>query len=355
MKAVNQLPQRLMMRHFPLRRLQKFALLAALAVATFFFVQHLREKALHALPDRFTYFKIADPLPYCDTWKKHMPSTRDPATYRLYIEARKIWRSKIEWQLTHEEALRILTDVQQASQQGDWGARALMAYFYLHGLGPLDSNHVLDPDPVKAVEIARMAATAGQPWGLYDLGVAYEHGYGGAHYDVNLAWAYYLRAAQLGSPEAQMALANAYGEAARFDAVEAMRQCAYRQGHGAAALMLGVNRRAVKLDFKAAIQYFHEGVKFGSKPCAESLHQLFSTGYWIPTDEDEKQALKTLGIAIDLERTSRYRAIADALRINPDPKFSRLDEVLPLPPAKLPDWRGFEDALEPESKGPPIY
>jgi uncharacterized protein len=96
-------------------------------------------------------------------------------------------------------------------------------------------------------------------------------------------------------------------------------------------------------------------VKFGSKPCAESLHQLFDDGHWITTREEGKQVLKALGITVDLERTSRYRAIADALEINPDLKFSRLDEVLPLPPAKLPDWRGFEDALEPESTAPPTY
>jgi len=348
-----------MMPHFPLRRLPKFALLAALAVGVFFYVQHLREKALHALPDGFTYFKLSGPPPICDTWKKHMPATRDPAVYRLYIEARKVWRSKIAWQFTREEAMRILTDVRQVSEQGDWGARALMAYFYLHGLGPLDSNHVLDPDPVKAVEIARMAAAVMLPWGLYDLGVAYEHGYGGAHYDVNLAWAYYLKAAQLGSPEAQMALASAYGEAARFDAEEAMRQCAYRQGHGPAAFALGMDRQTeikdFKKDFKEAIKYFNDGVKFGCRNCADVMDQLFADGHWIMAKEEEKQALKTLGITVDLERSQRYLAISDALKINPDLKFSRLDDVLPLPPAKLPDWRGFEDALEPESTAPPTY
>jgi uncharacterized protein len=344
-----------MMRHFPMRRLSNFALLAALAIGAFFYVQHLREKALHALPDGFAYFKLTDPPPNCDTWKKHMPASRDPTAYRLYIDARKVWRSKIAWQFAREEAIRILTDVRQASELGDWGARALMAYFYLHGLGPLDSNHVLDPDPAKAVDIARKAAEIRLPWGLYDLGVAYEHGYGGTVYDVNLAWAYYLKAAQLGSPEAQMALADAYAESSRFDAEEAMEQCAYRQGHGPAAFALGVNRRAVKSDFKTAIKYFHDGVKFGSRDCANALEQLFMSGYWVTTNEEEKPALKALSITTDLVRRGRYLAISDALEINPDLKFSRLDEVLPLPPAKLPDWRGFEDALEPESTAAPTY
>ncbi len=230
-----------------------------------------------------------------------------------------------------------------------------MAYFYREGLGPYPSNHVLDPDPTKAVGIARMAAAAGQPWGLYDLGVAYEYGYGGAHYDVNLAWAYYLNAAQLGSPEAQMALASAYTKAAHFDAEETMEQCAYRQGHGPAAFALGVDRRAGKKDFKEAIKYFHEGVKFGCRNCADAMDQLFADGHWITTREEGKQALNALGIAVDLERSRRYLAISDALEVNPDLKFSRLDQVLPLPPAKLSDWRGIEDALEPESTAAPTY
>lgn len=57
-----------------------------------------------------TKFKINDPLPVCGHWKEHMPATRDAATYRLYIEARKLWRSKIAWQLTRDENTRILHD-----------------------------------------------------------------------------------------------------------------------------------------------------------------------------------------------------------------------------------------------------
>lgn len=281
-----------------------------------------------------------------------MPTTRDPATYHFYMEARKVWRSKIAWQLSREEAMRILTDVQQASRQGDWGARALMAYFYLNGLGPLDSNHVLDPDPVKAVDIARMAAAAGQPWGLYDLGVAYGRGYGGVPYDKDIAWAYYLKAAQLGSPEAQMALADAYAHAHLLDAEEVMEQCAYQQGHGPAAFALGVDRRASKRDFKEAIKYFHEGVKFGDEDCASALEQLFDAGHWVNTDEEGKAALTALGIAADPERSSRYKMIFDALKINPDLRLSRLDRVLPLPPAKLPAWNGIADTLEPEPAVP---
>lgn len=309
---------------------------------------------MHELPYGFRKFSVLDPLPECARWKDNMPSTRDPDTYRLYIAARKLWRSKIEWQLTHEEALQILTDVKTAANRGDWGARALMAHFYLEGLGPLESNNVLNPDPYKAVEIARMAAQAMQPWGLYDLGVAYEYGYGGAHYDIDLAWAYYLRAAQLGSPEAQMALARAYKDAGRRGDWATMLQCAYQQGHGPAAYELALSA-GVKKQYHDAISLYQEGVKFGSLDCARDLEVMFNDGYWDSGSDEERIILKSLGIEVDPERQKRYIEIYNALQINPDLKLSRLDHVLPLPPAKLPAWSGVEDAVTPESTGRPTY
>jgi TPR repeat protein len=330
------------------------ALLVVLAVGAFFLNSYLQERALHALPYGFKKFSLDDPLPACARWKEHMPASRDPAAYRLYIEARKVWRSKIGWQFTREEATRILTDVKKAADLGDWGARALMAHFYLRGLGVLESNHVLDADPDKSVEIVRMAAKAMQPWGLYDLGVAHEHGYGGAHYDVDLAWAYYLRAAQLGSPEAQMTLAQAYSEAGRRGDEATMLQCAYHQAHGPAAHELALNAR-VSMKFQEAIRIYQNGVKFGSLECARDLRIMFNQGYWARNSEKEKDALRPLGIKVDAERERRYEAIYDALEINPDLKLSRLDQVLPLPPAELPPWSGVEDAVEPEAYDKPTY
>jgi TPR repeat protein len=336
------------------RWLYCLVLLASLVAAAFFLPSYLQKRALHALPYGFKKFSLDDPLPACARWKEHMPASRDPAAYRLYIEARKVWRSKIGWQFTREEATRILTDVQKAAKLGDWGARALMAHFYLHGLGVLESNHVLDADPDKSVEIVRMAAKAMQPWGLYDLGVAHEHGYGGAHYDVDLAWAYYLKAAQFGSPEAQMALAQAYSAAGRRGDEVVMLQCAYQQGHGPAAYKLAI-KAGVNGRYQEGIRICQEGVKFGSPDCAGELKNIFKNGYWDSDTNEEKNILRPLGIRVDAERERRYEAIYDALEINPDLKLSRLDQVHPLPPAKLPPWSGVDSAVEPESNGRPTY
>lgn len=149
-----------------------------------------------------------------------------------------------------------------------------------------------------------------------------------------------------------MALADAYSRADRMDAQETMLQCAYKQGHGAAADALAVKRSAVDRNYQKAIEIYQDGVKFGCHGCATALNQLFNDGYWFP---DQKQGLTALNITEDQQRAQRYQEIANALQINPDLKFTRLDQVLPLPPAKLPSWNGLKDALEPASTAPPTY
>jgi TPR repeat protein len=327
--------------------------LAAVA-GIYAYAQHVQYVKMHTIPADLQAFDVNGPIPTCGQWKDTMPRTRDPAAYRLYINARKLWRSKIEWQLTRQEAFSILHDVQAAANQGDWGARALMAYFYRSGLGPLDSNHVLDPDGNKSVEIVRAAVEAGQAWGYYDLGVAYEHGYGGAAQDEKIAWAYYLKAAELGSPEAQMALASAYLKAERDDAEEAIVTCAYKQEHGPAAYKLGSYAKLRK-NFGAALEYYQAGTKFGSEPSAAALMFLFDTEKWNSREKQDQAALRELGILPDPERKRRYKQIDQALDINPDLKLARLNQVLPLPPAELPAWNGIQDAIEPEPDGPPSY
>ena len=325
-----------------------------IASAIYFIHRHLEYVKMHTIPAGLQAFDVNGPVPNCGRWKDTMPKTRDPATYRLYINARKLWRSKIEWQLTRQEALSILHDVQAATNQGDWGARALMAYFYRSGLGPLDSNHVLDPDPEKSVEIVRGAVAAGQAWGYYDLGVAHEHGYGDAVLDTQIAWAYYRKAAELGSPEAQMAVASAYLKAKRDDAEEAMVMCAYKQGHGPAAYKLGSYAKLRK-DFGTAVEYYQAGTKFGNKHAAAALMFFFDIEDWNLRDKEDQKALKHLGVMPDPERERRYNDISNALDINPDLRLTRLDQAVPLPPAELPKWQGIQDAIEPEPDGPPTY
>ena len=309
---------------------------------------------MHTMPPGLSEFKVTDPPPVCGRWKDHMPRQRDLEAYRLYIKARTFWRSKVEFEFTREELLGILSDVKFASEKGEWGARALLAHFYLEGLGPLDTNKVLDSEPEKGVQIIRHAVAAGQAWGYYDLGVAHQYGYGGAAMDEAISWAYYRRAAELGSPDAQMALAEAYENAKRPNDALYLRMCAYKQQHGPAAMFLG---RDAKLsgDYSQALKYYQDGVRFGSKEAAAALMLFFGVTRWQSYTVEQMSQLRELELKPDVEREDRYDKILEALELNPDLRLKLLDKVLPLPPAELPKWNGVQDAIEPETDGPLSY
>lgn len=299
-------------------------------------------------------FNVENDLPSCKRWKENMPSTRADAPYRRYIAARKLWRSKIEWQLTKDELLSIYADVSSAANQGDWGARALLAKFYREGLGPLDTNHILDPAPDKAVEIVHAGVKAGQPWAFYDMGVAHEHGYAGIESDREIAWAYYLKAAEMGSPDAQLALADAYGGMKLWEKEKSMLICAYHQEHGPAAYRLGMDAKLEKR-FSDALRYYQDGTKFGDQTSAVALALIFASDEWSQRSKLDRDELTRLGISADDTRSSIYWSIAKMLEVNRDLRLGRLDAVLPLPPAVPPAWQGIDSAIEPEPIGPPTY
>jgi uncharacterized protein len=337
-----------------IRQLFLSVLAGAVVFGGFNYHAHLEYVVMHTMPPGLNEFKVTDPPPTCGRWKDHMPHQRDPDAYRLYIKARNFWRSKVEFQFTREELQSILNDVKLAAEKGDWGARALLSHFYLTGLGPLDTNQVIDFEPEKALQIIRQAVDAGQAWGYYDLGVAHEHGYGDVILDETIAWAYYHRAAELGSPDAQMALADAYEEAHKDDVAEMLRLCAYKQEHGPSATLLG-RFAEVKGDFATALKDYQDGTKFGDKDAAIALMVFFDPGRWSRHRPEHLTRLRELGLQWDLERSKRYEAISDALKLNPDLRLTRLDKVLPLPPAELPPWNGVQDAIEPETDSPPTY
>ena len=309
---------------------------------------------MYEFVDKLEKFDVNAALPVCGIWRDHMPRSRDARAYQLYIRARKEWRSKREWQHTMEENQRILADVSAAADMGDWGAKALMSYFYLNGLGMFDSNYAQRPQHERAVELMRLAAMEGQAWGYYDLGVAFEHGYGGLQNSDDKAWRLFLKAAKLGSPDAQMALATAYQKAGRLDDSDLMRQCAYKQGHGEAAYELGL--RAMVFDkYALGIKYFQDGTRFGHRQSAFVMGWIFSDGNVPDGKEEEARVLNGLGFFKDEIRAQRYSAINKAIENNPDLKFPQLDAVLPLPPGELGKWHGIEDAIGPEPDGPPSY
>ena len=87
--------------------------------------------------------------------------------------------------------------------------------------------------------------------------------------------------------------------------------------------------------YPEALKVFHQGVKNGDVISALNLSSGFS-------QKINKDDLNFLNLSPDEERSKRYDIIRKYLSRNDylQPKVPDLDEIVPLPPAKLPKWDG---------------
>jgi hypothetical protein len=126
-----------------------------------------------------------------------------------------------------------------------------------------------------------------------------------------------------------------------------MTKCATEQGYGKAANYLGIDLSTDKR-YSEALAAFQKGVQAGNPQSASFLKNAFDT--------DPSDALYYLGSPRDAERSRRYKVIWEFLTNNDglNPKVPDIDQIVPLPPAKLPPWDGtFQWQTEQEAAKPP--
>jgi TPR repeat protein len=219
-----------------------------------------------------------------------------------------------------------------------------------NNLQQLVSTGVADsPDaPKESVDLAIQLVKDGVPGGYYDIAHYLELGYG-LKQDSVTALRYFRKAADLGSPDAQ------YYVAEKLDPIDAapevalqMYRCAADQGHGLAATSLA-NGRAAEKFYAEAVKAFQQGVMAGNRQSASFLQN----GFEGPPPDDR---LYYLAVPSDPERSRRYKLIGKFLDANDglNPKVPDIDKIVPLPPAKLPEWDGmFEWQKEQDAAKPP--
>jgi TPR repeat protein len=199
-------------------------------------------------------------------------------------------------------------------------------------------------NPIKeSVDMVEDLIARGIPGGYYDMGQYLMESYGVVG-DADLALRYYRKAADLGSPHAQFLIGDKLTDARKHpphivDIGLQMYKCAAEQGHGEAALDLGVYIYEEKP--LEAMNAYHLGIKAGNAQSASRMALGFSL-----TDPKE---FGYLGQSqADPERERRYETLASFLSKYEyrDPKVPELDEIVPLPPAKLPAWDGKFQWLE---------
>ncbi|HDR9039028.1 TPA: sel1 repeat family protein [Burkholderia vietnamiensis] len=226
----------------------------------------------------------------------------------------------------------------QAADRGHWKAMLNLASLIL-GNAPGVPEH----DPESAVRWIEEAMRMGVPDAYDMMGIYHQNKVikGG---DATTAYAFFQRAADMGSPSAMTflgeKLAGTYDDPegefwGNLPIATQMLECAFAQGYGPAAYKLGfIYKRANTTEAKTrALRVLNQGVKLGCEKCANKLSVEFNGIYL--TDGTG------LVDAIDKGRAERYSKIGDTLEhYQGRLKLPNLDKVLPLPPAPLPKWDG---------------
>ncbi|QHF10774.1 SEL1-like repeat protein [Pseudomonas syringae] len=199
----------------------------------------------------------------------------------------------------------------------------------------------------EVIDIVKDLIARGIPGGYYDMGHYLDMGYG-VKQDESKANAYFRRAADLGNPDAQFYVSKLLeGIEAAEATVTSMRRCAMNQGHAQAAFNYGIYMK-VRGNYPEAIRGFQAGVRYGSRNSAGFLREGFST-----TDASNEQYY--FALPADEQRSLRYKKIGAFLRRYDalGAKVPDLDQIVPLPPAKLPDWDGTFEWLKKRESTPP--
>ncbi|WP_449430200.1 SEL1-like repeat protein [Pseudomonas putida] len=172
------------------------------------------------------------------------------------------------------------------------------------------------------------------------VGYFLQDGTAGLEKNPEMAQRFIRKAADEGNAQAQYYVGDKLAPlSAAPHVARKMRRCAAEQGHGRAAVALGVNLRMDGL-YREALEVLQMGVAGGYDSAASRLRNGFRS---VPSDE-----WNYLGEEQDLERARRYTEIWKMLAdySYASPTVPEINEIVPLPPAKLPPWDGKLQWLE---------
>ncbi len=271
----------------------------------------------------------------CAHEKDRIPP-RDPEAEQLYQHARWLRQANLlkEDPAAYPPIERLL---RIATAYGHDKANLALRDMLKNGQAQ-SSNYIKE-----SVDLVEDLVKRGIPGGYYDMGQYLMEGFGVVG-DFDLALRYYRKAADMGSPDAQFLIGDKLVDATKHspEIVKiglGMYQCAAEQGHPLAAFRWG--GYVADETPQVAMRAYQLGVKAGNSLAARRLMNGFtntnpSVGFYL----GQTQA--------DPERARRYEIIGSFLSDYDyrDPKVPEIDQIVPLPPAKLPPWDGKFQWLE---------
>ncbi|BAS47551.1 Sel1 domain-containing protein repeat-containing protein [Aggregatibacter actinomycetemcomitans NUM4039] len=221
-----------------------------------------------------------------------------------------------------------------AAMNGDYKANIRLQYL-------LKSGRISSDMPQTEVHNLNEALAKQLPaTAYYNLYGYLDVGYG-VRTEKDGKYAYLRKAADLGSREAQYVVGDILTDIddeetrpLRLKIYDQLLSCASAQGLGKASVMLGIGLQR-KNEYQQALEVFHQGTKNGNDSSARRLANAFS-------GKPKEGEMYFLDLSEDQERSKRYKIIEDYLSEKDylQPKVPDLDEIVPLPPAPLPDWDG---------------
>ncbi|MBM2768338.1 tetratricopeptide repeat protein [Burkholderia anthina] len=275
----------------------------------------------------------------CVYQNQHVPPV-DPQAELWFQQALALDNPDVYYE--KRDYLKIYQLYVQAADRGHWKAMLNLASLILS-----DYPGVPQHDPEAAIKWVEKAMQSGVPDAYDMMGTYHLNGLikGG---DATSAYAFFQRAADMGSPAAQAFLG--FKMSGSYDSPDGefwgnstigleMLRCSLAQGYGEAAYDLGGLYKGTTPESKLqALKVLHDGVKLGCAKCAKDLASEFR-GF------DLTSGNNIVG-HIDTARAQRYFMLGDALEhYKGRLKLPNLDKVLPLPPAPLPKWDGNAKTL----------
>ncbi|OOF82011.1 hypothetical protein BKG92_07390 [Rodentibacter ratti] len=257
------------------------------------------------------------------------PETQQLYNYAYYHDLHHMWGGKKGGELWKQMAVYYRI----AAYNGDYKANIRLQYL-------LETGRVVPEKPQTELyhlnkELEKQLPATAMYKLYYHLG-----GNFGVSTEKGGKFAFLRKAADMGSRDAQFELGEiliGIQDKTTFEFRRSLREqlltCSATQGGGDAAKWLGIFYQGNK-KYQQAVETFHLGVKNGNRQSAFGLYRAFAT--------EPRDKLTYLGVNPDPERSLRYKMINKFLFDNeylhatvPD-----LDQIVPLPPAKLPAWDG---------------
>ena len=279
----------------------------------------------------------------CATWTP--PSPPDAESHLWYRAATLIHAEG--WRKNTRQAQDMITLYEAAASKGHYQAINNLYLLYTNGHGA--SGTLYAPQPSRARKWLHYGLDKNWAMANYWLFDALYEGNAGYRHNPKLGLAYLQKAVDLGVPLAQYELARIYDKRFKdYNTRERLLDCAAKQGFSAAMRELYMVKIIRYGNLKESLLLMHNAVRRGGEgggKAASEMSMIYA--------KDKELMYQFAATPADPVREAAYAELEKALMGtgtksgNPFYTFPRLDEVLPLPPAKT-HWKGIYSAMSKE-------